>query len=205
MFTNKRVVRQALKYSVLPLSLLAAGGFVWQASYAAFSATTSNATNQWKAGTVVLADDDAGVARFTALNIVPAQTDTKCIKVTSTANVAGNVKLYLASKTATASLDTYLKFTVQQGTGGDFSTCTGFTADLTGGTIINNQTLAAAALANTSYATAAGSWVTTGVGTETKTYKIQWTFDTTGLSQLQIDALQAATAGITFTWENQNT
>ncbi|MSX93405.1 MAG: hypothetical protein F2749_08280, partial [Actinobacteria bacterium] len=81
MFTNKRVVRQALKYSVLPLSLLAAGGFVWQASYAAFSATTSNATNQWKAGTVVLADDDAGVARFTALNIVPAQTDTKCIKV----------------------------------------------------------------------------------------------------------------------------
>ncbi|CAB4828883.1 unannotated protein [freshwater metagenome] len=47
--------------------------------------------------------------------------------------------------------------------------------------------------------------MTTGVGTETKTYKIQWTFDTTGLSQLQIDALQAATAGITFTWENQNT
>jgi hypothetical protein len=199
---TKGVVRRALKYGVLPLSLLAAGGVVWQASYAAFSATTSNAGNNWTAGTVTLTDDDAGTARFVGTNIVPAQTDTKCITVSTTSNVLGVVKMYLASKTVTppttGTLDQYLKFTVKQGTGGSF------TADTTGGTIVNSQSLAAIAAANTSYANGAGSWTTTSTTGESKTYQIQWTFDTTGLTQSQVDALQAQAASVNFVWEMQN-
>ena len=57
---TKGVVRRALKYGVLPLSLLAAGGVVWQASYAAFSATTRVTADQ--VGADVLAAD-ASAAR----------------------------------------------------------------------------------------------------------------------------------------------
>lgn len=208
---TKSMVRRALRYGVLPLSLLAAGGVVWQASYAAFSATTSNAGNAWTAGKVTLSDDDGGAtARFTGTNIVPAQTDTKCITVTSTSNVVGVVKMYVSSKTASAAnLDQYLKFTVKQGTGGAFANTAAqcianFTADTTGGTIISNQSLNAIATANTGYTNGAGSWTTTAAASESKTYQIQWTFDTTGLTQVQVDALQQATAGVTFVWEMQN-
>ncbi|MDT5034714.1 MAG: hypothetical protein QOC94_4885, partial [Actinoplanes sp.] len=40
--------------------LLVSSSAILAASYAAFSATTSNAANNWSVGSVVLADDDTG-------------------------------------------------------------------------------------------------------------------------------------------------
>jgi len=61
---TKTVVRRALRYGVLPLSLLAAGGVVWQSSYAQTSkiyvdgalsvsgttSATANYTGFWRVG-----------------------------------------------------------------------------------------------------------------------------------------------------------
>jgi hypothetical protein len=188
---------------VAPLAVMAAAGVVWKASYSAFSADTRNAGNAWSTGMVALTDDDAGSARFTVTNLVPAQTETKCIKVTSSASVPGTVKLYLLNAvTSVAGLENHIKLTVTSGAGGTFADCTGYASSAT---VIATQTLAAATAAYASYATAAGSWVTAGVVSgESKTYQLTWLFDATGLSQEQLDALQGAHVGIDFEWEVQN-
>ena len=43
--------------ATVPLGIIASGVLVWQASYAAFSATTTNPSNTFSAGTVTLTDD----------------------------------------------------------------------------------------------------------------------------------------------------
>ncbi len=55
----------------LPAAVVAAGVLVSTSSYAAFSDTTSNEQNSWRAGTVQLADDAAGRTLFTAPNAKP--------------------------------------------------------------------------------------------------------------------------------------
>ena len=57
--------RRMLKAAAVPAALMASALVVWQGSYAAFSATTSNAGNNWATGGVSLTDDDAGSARTT--------------------------------------------------------------------------------------------------------------------------------------------
>lgn len=187
----------------IPVSVLGAGGVVWHSSYAAFSAETRNSGNSWGTGTVALTDDDSGTARFNVTSLVPGQTDTRCIRVTATSSVAGTVKLYIVNPvTSTAALENHIVLTVRQGDGGTFASCTGFVAD---STIISAQTLAAATAAHSTYATAAGSWVTTGdIAGEVKTYEFAWTFDATGLTQEQLDGLQGSHTGLDFEWEIQN-
>jgi len=89
--------------------------------------------------------------------------------------------------------------TIDAGTGGGFASCTGFTSE---GTIIPSMSLATLAGYN-SYATGAGGW-TVAAGTQSRTYRITWTFDTTGLTQAEIDNLQGAHAGIDIQWELQS-
>ena len=80
--------------AAIPMAVLASGGMVWQSSYSAFSATTVSPTSNWTAGTVALSDDDNNTALFTATNLKPGATGTKCIAVTSTGSLASTVKLY---------------------------------------------------------------------------------------------------------------
>jgi hypothetical protein len=49
-------------------------------------------------------------------------------------------------------------------------------------------------------------WVVTGgvAGGESKTYKMTWTFDVTGLTQSQQDGLQNAHTGVDVQWELRN-
>jgi hypothetical protein len=186
-----------------PLAVLLAGGMIWQGSYAAFSADTRNSGNNWSTGTVTLTDDDLGSARFNVTDLVPNQTETKCIKVTAASSVAGTVKLYLLNAvTSGAGLENRIKLTVRSGAGGTFGSCTGFVSSAT---LINAETLAATTAAYASYETGAGSWVTTGnVAGESKTYELTFLFDTSGMTQAQLDALQGTHAGVDFEWEIQN-
>ena len=187
--------RQRLVAAAVPAALLASGGMVWYSSYSAFSATTSNPTNNWTAGTVALSDDDTNTAMFTATNLKPGSTGTKCIAVTSTGSLASTVKLYGTSYSTTNGLGSNINLTVEEGTGATFSSCAGFTASST----IFSGTLASFGTTKTSFATGVGTWAPTGAASETKSYRIVYT-----LSSSTPDTAQGGTAAMGFTWESQN-
>jgi len=193
-------IRTAAKWGVVPASIIVSGLLVWQSSYAAFSASTSNPTSNWTSGTVALSDDDAGTAMFTASALKPGATGTKCIVVTSSGNLASAVKLYATTYSTTNALSSYVNLVVDQGAGGTFASsgptsCTGFTSagnDFTG-------TLAAFS-AKTSFATGVSAWTPSGSGSESKTYRISYTIDAAAPN-----SAQGGTAAVGFTWEAQNT
>ena len=114
--------------AAIPMAVLASGGMVWQSSYSAFSATTASPTNNWSAGTVALSDDDSNTAMFTATNLKPGATGTKCIAVTSTGSLASTVKLYGTAYDTTNALAANINLKVEEGTGATTASCTGFTA-----------------------------------------------------------------------------
>jgi len=187
------------KWSAVPVGLIVSAALVWQASYAAFSATTSTPTNNWSTGTVALSDDDSNSAMFTASALAPGSTASKCIVVTSSGTLASTVQLYGTGKTATNSLDTYLDLVVVQGTGGSFAGgCTGFTPDA-GAANTFTGTLAAFATAYTNFSTGFGTFAPTGASTQTKVYKITYTLNASTPS-----SAQGSTAAIGLTWESQN-
>ena len=56
---------------------------------------------------------------------------------------------------------------------------------------------------NADFATGGTSWITEGTVGEQKSYRITWTFDTTGLTQDQIDAMQGGRVSADMVWEIQ--
>lgn len=178
--------------------LAASAIVVWQASYSAFSATTSNPTNNWSAGTVALSDDDSNVAMFTASNLKPGATGTKCIAVTSTGSLASTVKLYGTAPATTNGLSSSLIMSIVQGTGGGSGSCTGFTP-LASGSSVYAGTLAAFGTSATSFANGLGTWAPTGTASETRTFQFTYTLDPNSPN-----TAQGGTAAIGFTWEAQN-
>jgi hypothetical protein len=180
-------------------ALGASSAIVWQASYSAFSATTSNAANNWAAGTVVLTNDSAATAMFNASGLKPGSTGTKCIAVTSTGTLPSAVKLYTTAPATTNALSTYINLTITQGTGGSFASCASFVADSSGSAIYSG-TLAAIGTANTSYATGLTNWSPTGSASETKVYQFTYT-----VSSSAPNSAQGGTAALGFTWEADNT
>jgi len=181
--------------AAVPMAVLASGALVWQSSYSAFSATTASPTNNWAAGTVALSDDDSNTAMFTASNLKPGATGTKCIAVTSTGSLASTVKLYGTSYATTNALAPNINLVVEEGTGATSSSCAGFT----GGSTIYTGALSAFGTTKTSFATGVGSWAPTGSASETKSYRITYT-----LSSSTPDSAQGGTAALGFTWESQN-
>lgn len=184
----------ATRWAALPVALLVSGLVIGQSSYAAFNATTSNPTNNWSTGSVALSDDDSNTALFTATNLKPGSTGTKCILVTSTGTLPSAVKLYGTAPATTNSLNTFIDLTVEIGSGATFGSCTGFTPTAT----IHNGTLAAFGTAATSYATGLGTWAPTGSGTETRAYKFSYTVNASAPN-----TTQNSSASIGLTWESQ--
>lgn len=183
-----------------PVAILAAGLFVWQGSNAAFTANTRSTGNNWETGSVVLSDDDLGAAAFRISGVVPGQTGTKCLTVTSNSNVPGQVRVFLDTLGAQG-LENNITISFSIGNGGNFADCTGFVADTT----LPPLSLAVIDAGIHDYATGALPWNTLGTPGETKTYKAVWTFDVTGLTQAQVDALQGKSASADVVWELQAT
>ncbi|WP_251151936.1 hypothetical protein [Cellulosimicrobium sp. Marseille-Q4280] len=195
-------LRRASALAVVPVAVLAAGALVWQSSTAAFTATTRNAGNSWSTGQVVLTDDDAGRAGFTEANLVPGETGQRCIVVTSGSNVAGEVRAYMENlSTSAQGLENYIEFQVERGTGGSFESCDGF-EPVPGA--LPPASLVDLVANNYDYATGGAAWETTGTPGESMTYRGTWTFDTTGLTQQQVDALQGAQVSVDLVWELQS-
>lgn len=106
------------------------GAAVAAGTFAAFSASTTNASNAIAAGTVSLADNDAGSAVVSLPAASPGQTSTGCVAVTYGGSLDAGVRLYAA---LAGTLAPYLTLTVTRGTdpSPSFSSCAGFTADAT--------------------------------------------------------------------------
>jgi hypothetical protein len=183
-------------------AVLALLGLVGVAStFSALNAVTANPGNSFSAGSVLIADNDAGSSMLALTNAKPADTATGCILVTYSGTLPATVRIYHA--TTGTGLSSYLTLKITRGTfsGTPAATsCTGFTADSTnwigaGAGVVYNATLSGFPASSAAAVTepTADTW-TQG---ESHAYR----FDVT----VQNDPLaQGKTATESFTWEAQN-
>ena len=183
--------RSAIVVATL-VGLLVSGLLVWQGTAAVFSSTTSDGSNSWTLGSVTLTDDDSGSALFTASGLVPGSTNSNCITVSYAGNVATTVKLYASAATDASSVAQYLDLTIEQGTGGGFGDCTGFTS----GSTIYTGTLATFTSTKVAYGSGVGTWAPSG--TASQVYRIAYTLNASTPSNKQ-----GSTTSATLQWEAQ--
>ncbi len=167
-------------------------GLIWGGTTAAFTSSTPSGNNSWTTGTVTLSDDDAGTALFTATGLVPGSAGSNCITVSYSGSVAATVRFYASASTDAAAVAAYLDLTIQEGTGGGFGTCTGFTPTSTPYT----GTLATFITTKASYGTGVGAWNATS-GTA-RVYKVTY-----ALNAATPNTKQGATTTATLQWEAQ--
>jgi predicted ribosomally synthesized peptide with SipW-like signal peptide len=144
--TKRRAARRAstgkLFGSLAAVSLVAVVGIV--GTRAAISATTDSQSNQFNAGEITLADNDAGNFMYQVDNALPGETTEKCIQVTynSPTSLDSTVSLFMATPIGT--VGPFVDMTVDVGTQSSvsFPDCTGFspTATLYTGTLAAFQT-----------------------------------------------------------------
>lgn len=199
MSLSRPVIARLAMLIGVPASLVASGLIVSTASYSAFTSDTGNPTSNWTSGSVSITDDDANSALFTATGLKPGSTATNCIKVTSTGTLPSTVKLYATGPATANGLATALMVTIEQGGGGGFGSCSGFTADSTGG-LIYTGVLSGFALPTSGFANGLGTWTPTGTGSESKVYRITYLLPTTAPQ-----TAQGLSTSATLTWEAQNT
>jgi predicted ribosomally synthesized peptide with SipW-like signal peptide len=166
-------------------------------TFAAFSATTGNTGNAFAAGTVVLADNDAGSAMWSVTNRIPGDSATTCIRLTYTGTLDATVKVYSASSVDT--VDQYLTLTVEKGSmpgGTTFPNCTGFSSEST----IYSGTVQGFKNSNNSYA----NGVAANPGAQTKWIQndtLVYRFTVTLQNNTGAQGLTSTTG---FTWEARN-
>jgi hypothetical protein len=178
---------------VSTLVLLIGSGLVLRSSMAAFTATTSNPSNQWATGTVAISDDDSGTARFSTAGMVPGgatASGTECIKVSYTGSVTADIRMYVALADLTdTGLGQYLTFTVEEGSGGTFASCVGFTPSAT---VYGPGTLSAFAATYHSFANGFSTWQASGA--DDRTYRITYALQDN-------NSAQGKSVSLAFTWE----
>ncbi len=171
-------------------------------TFSAFSSTTDNTGNTFAAGTVYLADNDAGAAMYTVSNQKPGDTTARCIRLTYTGSLAADVKLYTGSPIN--ALGDYVTFTIEKGSmpvGTGFSGCAGFSPEST----IYNGELDDFAAANNTYASGLSAFPgvqTSWAQNDTLVYRFTLTLQDNNLANGGATALQ--TGSHAFTWEARN-
>lgn len=190
-----RVPSQVLVAAVLTAVLLTAV-LVMSRTRAAFTGATGDPGSHWASGTVVIGDDDAGSALFTASGLLPGDTGERCIKVTYTGTLPATVKLYATG--LGGSLGGNVDLVVQQATaGGNTGSygagCAGFS-----GTQLYAGTLAGFASTATGHASGVGTFAPTGPN-QYLVYRFVYTLDAATPS-----AMQGQSATVTFTWESRS-
>ena len=182
----------------LPISLVVVSVLVVSSSVAAFTSSTSNTGNSFSAGTVDLVDDDLAAVLFSVADMVPGTSSTDCITVTYQGSVAdpAGVKVYSGGYADSGDYDTYLNLTIEEGSGGSFGDCTGFSSE---NTIESAGTLSDFDTAHTNYATGAGVWDPASTPVS-KTYRITVELDAAAPDAEQGESVTA----MTFTWEVQS-
>jgi Camelysin metallo-endopeptidase len=194
-------MRTSTKVLLTALCVGALGSLAAMGVFGAFSSTTTNAGNTITAGTVSIADNDAGAAMYSLTNAKPGESVSKCIKVTYTGSLDADVRIYTTS--TIGALGQYVELTITPGTQTTptFPSCTGFTAD-SGGALYTG-TLANFASTKNSYANGVVDYPGTGTkwtANESVVYQV-----TATLQSSAPESAQGATTGAhTFTWEARN-
>jgi predicted ribosomally synthesized peptide with SipW-like signal peptide len=170
--------------------------------FSAFSSQTDNPGNVVTAGTVTLADNDAGSALYSLTAAKPGDSQTSCIKVTYSGSLNASVKVYTPSTIGELGPSVNLKIEPGTQASPSFPSCTGFTPDA-GGALFEG-TLSAFAAEHNAYAngvvdnpgTSATKWVTN----DSVVYRV-----TATLSAAAADSAQGKTTGTHIIhWEAQN-
>lgn len=194
-------MKTSTKVLLTALCVGALGSFAAMGVFGAFSATTTNAGNTITAGTVAIADNDAGAAMYSITNAKPGESVSKCIKVTYTGSLDADVHIYTSS--TIGALGQYVELTITPGsqTTPTFPSCTGFTPD-SGGALYTG-TLANFATTKNTYANGVVDYPGSGTkwaANESVVYQV-----TATLQSSAPEAAQGATTGAhTFTWEARN-
>jgi len=194
-------MKTTTKVLLTALCVGALGSLAAMGVFGAFSSTTTNAGNTITAGTVAIADNDAGAAMYSITNAKPGESVSKCIKVTYTGSLDADVHIYTTS--TIGALGQYVDLTITPGTQttATFPSCTGFTAD-SGGALYTG-TLANFATTKNSYANGVVDFPGSGTkwaANESVVYQV-----TASLQSSAPEAAQGATTGAhTFTWEARN-
>jgi len=194
-------MKTSTKVLLTALCVGALGSLAAMGVFGAFSATTTNAGNTITAGTVAIADNDAGAAMYSLTAAKPGESVSKCIKVTYTGSLDADVRIYTTS--TIGSLGQYVDLTITPGsqTTPSFPSCTGFVAD-SGGALYTG-TLQSFGTTKNSYANGVVDYPGTGTKwatNESVVYQV-----TATLQSSAPDAAQGLTTGShTFTWEARN-
>lgn len=195
-------MRFARKLALSALVIGLTGVLVSAVTFSAFSSVAQNPGNRVQAGTVTIADNDAGAAMLSLVDAQPGESSTACIQTTYTGTLDSEVRLYGAPAGALAP---YLTLTVTRGsaTAPTFDSCADFTADSTdhigqGAGVIYRGSLAAypgsAATAIVDPRAPAPETWTPG---EAHSYKFHITLDDNV-------AAEGLSATADFTWEARN-
>lgn len=114
------------------------GGLASLGSFSAFSGQAENPSNELKAGTVSLLDNDVGGSLYQLLNSKPGLTKEACIRVSYGGTLDADMKIYTAG--AIAALGEHVTVKVEPGSQSSpsFPSCTGFNADA-GGAIFDDK------------------------------------------------------------------
>lgn len=194
-------MKTTTKVLLTALCVGALGSLAAMGVFGAFSSTTTNAGNTITAGTVAIADNDAGAAMYSIANAKPGESVSKCIKVTYTGSLDADVRIYTTS--TIGALGQYVELTITPGTqtSPSFPSCTGFSAD-SGGALYTG-TLANFASTKNSYANGVVDYPGSGTkwaASESVVYQV-----TATLQSSAPESAQGATTGShTFTWEARN-
>ena len=194
-------MKTTTKVLLTALCVGALGSLAAMGVFGAFSATTTNAGNSIAAGTVAIADNDAGAAMYSLAAAKPGDSVSKCIKVTYTGSIDADVRIYTTS--TIGSLGQYVDLTITPGTQATstFPSCTGFTADASGA--LYSGTLQNFGSTKNSYAN--GVVDNPGSGTKWATNEAVVYQVTATLQSSAPDTAQGLTTGShTFTWEARN-
>jgi hypothetical protein len=200
--------RRVVRATAPAFGLLAAGLLVWQGSYAAFSATTTDTNNTWSSGLLTLVNNGgtgtysaATTATFGGTNLKPGDTGTTCLTVKSSDLATGTLAMYESALTdSTPSLGAQIQLTVTEGVplADVQANCTGFPAS--GTTVVaTNQPLSTFPA---TFAAATGKATTAAGPAVLEAYKVVWTFASTGTNPGD-SLLMGKTVTAGFTWELQ--
>jgi hypothetical protein len=184
--------RRVTAHLALPVAVVLSGIVVGTSSYAAFSDRTDNPGNAWASGKVAISDDDAGEALFDVAGLLPGDSGTACITVTSDTSAESSVRLYSGESTDADALADHLDLVVERGAATD--DCSTFTAE--GAPVLDGSL--SDLMGVTSFADGLGQW-NVPAGSTSSTYRFSYELDPAAPN-----TVQEATAATTFVWEAQN-
>jgi hypothetical protein len=186
------------KALVRPACLVAACALTLQPAGAAFTSSTANTGNTLTSGSVGITNERTGSVVFSGVSgLIPGNTATKCVTVTYGGTVAASVKLYASAYSDTGLADD-LHLTLEEGDGGTYTSCTGFTRT---SYLINDQALAtvfnpSGTASRRDYASGLGGTWTPAANPTVKTYRFTYS-----LPPATGNSAQATNVAVTFTWE----